>query len=353
MSFGRHHLRYLLAAAVAVAGLHAPLQLAAQGLFSKPPGRPIIESSASSDRGTNSMALDSSHADLRQFEDELKNSSFAPFSYSAASGYAPMPVLRSAPIPSKRAQEMLERRKNWMLLSPDETVTGPSAEDVFGVTAYGPDGERKKKTSPIEEFLFPGKSKDSDKEDQPGSSRSRKDRDRDPDSDPDASEDANLPESIRESQRSLRTALGVDPSDVSSASAQSSFSDFFGLAARQQTIEQESMQKARQDEWGSLFGVQQAPLRGLEPLKSVFNPPLSSSSPLPAPQLPDTVVAPPKTEASLPALSGLQPFKASSLVPDAPFKAYAPVTPALDYSKPAAPRLMPPPPTFTAPRRAF
>src|SRR5262249_45923499 len=55
-------------------------------------------------------------------------------------------------IRSKRIQQMLERRRDWPFISPDDLSKPPTLESLLGVPEYDKDGMEKKKLSGIEQF---------------------------------------------------------------------------------------------------------------------------------------------------------------------------------------------------------
>ena len=54
--------------------------------------------------------------------------------------------------PSKKAKEMMERKRNWVFMDPDDAAEGPSMEEVFNVHEYDSDGQEKKSHSALERF---------------------------------------------------------------------------------------------------------------------------------------------------------------------------------------------------------
>ena len=55
-------------------------------------------------------------------------------------------------IQSKRVKELLERRKNWVFMSPEDLVGAPTVEEILKAPELGPDGQEKKELPALERY---------------------------------------------------------------------------------------------------------------------------------------------------------------------------------------------------------
>lgn len=76
---------------------------------------------------------------------------FRPGSSLQGVGTPLMPAPPSG-VNSKRLRELLERRQDWPFLDFEDYHSGPTIEEIFGIPAYGPNGEVKEKQSPLERY---------------------------------------------------------------------------------------------------------------------------------------------------------------------------------------------------------
>src|ERR1035441_1606605 len=60
----------------------------------------------------------------------------------------PRPPAESV-IQSKRVRELLERRKNWVFMTPEDLLAGPTVDDILKTPQYDANGEEKKELSPM------------------------------------------------------------------------------------------------------------------------------------------------------------------------------------------------------------
>src|SRR5262245_27248677 len=66
------------------------------------------------------------------------------------------PLIPSSPpssVNSKRLKELLEKRHEWLFLETEDYQSGLTAEEIFGIPEYGPNGEVKEKQSPLERYF--------------------------------------------------------------------------------------------------------------------------------------------------------------------------------------------------------
>src|SRR5258707_6238413 len=151
-------------------------------------------------------------------------------------------------IPSKRMQEQLERRKNWVFMSPDDLTSAPTPEELLGVPEYDQDGLEKKSLSPLERYY-----KSLEREQQAAKKKSQADRSN---KRPGAHDDsAFLDDSkgssgdVSESELALKRLLQSDPAQAGLASGRGTFSDIFGLGSTERTPDQTSAHKKYMDEY--------------------------------------------------------------------------------------------------------
>jgi hypothetical protein len=57
------------------------------------------------------------------------------------------------PAQNERVKELLERRKNWALMTPEDLKNEPTLEELLNVQQYDRDGQKVKKQSPVERFV--------------------------------------------------------------------------------------------------------------------------------------------------------------------------------------------------------
>ena len=117
-------------------------------------GRPIEFSDPKCPEiATNLNQINSRRSGLKDFEVDLTKSFQQGFSSrSSLDGIPEQPARYTAPpvIQSKKARELLDRKKNWAFMAPEDLTSGPTAEEIFNLPDYGPDGKEKKKRSPVE-----------------------------------------------------------------------------------------------------------------------------------------------------------------------------------------------------------
>lgn len=118
-------------------------------------GQPILFSEPKSNvSASNSMQSATGESALNNFPEDAKKS-FQTFKTENSMDGILLPP--SSPVPpskiqNKRIQELIERQKDWVFLSPEEMVGVPSAHDVLPVTEYDADGKEKEKEKPAQRF---------------------------------------------------------------------------------------------------------------------------------------------------------------------------------------------------------
>ena len=121
----------------------------------RPRGRPIEYSEPRSDEVTTNLhQLTIKEDGVKELEEDLYQPlrSFTPQS-SLDGVAAPLPPSPAPPaIQSKRAKELLERRKNWIFARPEDLVAEPTLEEILKTPEYGKDGREKKQTPALERY---------------------------------------------------------------------------------------------------------------------------------------------------------------------------------------------------------
>ena len=297
------------------------------------------------------LKLNNRQDGLKKLEDELNQPlrEFSPKS-SLDGAFAP-PMFPPAPrqvIPSKRLQELLEKQKNWIFMTPDELLAPPSAEDVLNVPKYGPDGQEKKKLTPLERFYESLGNKSENNlsskplkdEDPLGAHRGLGKEEQD-------EKDDLLPGAVKNSEKELRKLLGIgtDSSNNGSGSGTSqSLSDFFGLG--EHTLTPEEI-KAHQDYIKRFQDVlNSGPPPELNPLAKSpeTSQALTSTGGLPSMERPDGYD---------PHLGTVSPTYVPSGSVDVNSKVLNSWNPEYTPPPPPVVHLAPPTPNFIPPRRVF
>jgi hypothetical protein len=314
----------------------------------------------SSEVTTNLLQLGAKRDGLKRLEDDL----FKPLKTFSPEGPFENPMVSPSrpplnPIrPDKRTLELIERRKNWVFMNPDEIMAGPSTAEMFHMPDYGSDGQEKKKLSPLEQFY---ENLDHHGRNALPRNREKKDGPPGPNASPgskeesDSQDDATLPVESTETERALKKLFKVDASHSArrSASSSSSLADVFGLGQAVVTPEEIEAKKARMDDFKKLLGINPTPAGpldslnplngGLESTRNLVSPPTVPSS------LPSVSHQPAATSVQL---GTINPFHSPGALPEVSSKAFTLPSTATPLPKPA-PKVTPPIPTFTMPNRAF
>jgi len=252
-------------------------------------------------------------------------------------------------IPDSKTQEALDRQKNWIFSTPEQLILGRdknsnSARETDNSRA---DEAKKQKLTPVEESYF--------KLFQPASKASRNDADRD------QKDDTRTPPGLREKENQLKQLiLSEAPNNVSSLSGvRAGGYDLLGVRNAPIT-EQNLVQKARAEEYRQLYGLQspQASMKELifpsvkTPEAGLMGSSLSQSGSGLAGSLkasePSTIFSPQVQVGMIPTAPQLADVNARALNP----AILGAGNMRLD-TKPVQPSLIPPTPSFSAPRRQF
>jgi hypothetical protein len=310
----------------------------------------ILFSDARSEEVTNNLhQLTTREDSLKQMKEQLYKSMRTFPSESSLDAVSPPP--EQAPVtvvPSKRAKEQLERRKNMFLLTPEDLVHTPTIEEMLNVPEYGPDGQEKKSKTPMEKFLDREESKrgigsksNRSKKDEKMSDRSDRLGGRDESK---SEDDSALPSGLEASEQSLRKLLDTDTTDnpfAPPAAKRGTFADIFGQSAFTPTEKQVQDHKKYMDEYSTIFQTSQP-----SPASSdVLSPAASDTLRL----LPNSLGLPAGTPAGNDFSGLVNPLLAPSSPQGPSFQllGQSPLTPKLDLPRAAAT------PTFVAPRRPY
>jgi len=354
--------------------------LALSGLFQgnvhaggKERGRPIEFSLPKSDEVTTNLhELTGKKDSLKQLEEDLYKPLEAFSSKSSLEGVAVLPPRAPSvsPIQSKRVKELLERRMNWVFMSPEDMVGAPTVEDVLKTPQIGPDGQEKKELPAIERYyhrlsnkrvepdspmrpkseaLFnPTRSRNEDLFGAPRESNSRDERV--------PQEDSFIPSGVKESVQALSKLVESDSNDgrYSRSAAHGDLSDTFGLGNQPLSKEQMQDHKKLMDDYRSMVDPSWHPpaVATAENLLTTLTAEVGASAGKPATGTPSSLnLAPPTAiEAQMDVTS---PRLGPAGLADVNAHALGQTRPAavLPMSEPT--RLPTPGPTFSIPKRAF
>ncbi len=341
---------------LAVVFVAAGVAVCAGQSASRQPARPIEFSSPRSDEVTTNLHQLTSRKDgLRQLEEDL----YAPLQKSLGprnSLEGVMAPLPKPPAPSavqnRRVKELLERRKNWMFMAPEDLLASPTVDKVLKSPEYGGDWQDRKELTPLEAYYQrmmpkrPAKKPTLETEEilfstskKSGTAPFGSDRD-----------ETELPRGVLESAETLKSLIGKNDSPFPEADQPASYDDPFRLGIKPPTQEQVAERKKLMDQYRAL----------LQPTRSA--PTVNPSPGLPTLAEASSSAATPPT--GLPAASGsaprrgleaqldiVDPLLGPTPLPDVNARAVGQTRPGLP--KVQARRVIPTPPDFAAPRRAF
>lgn len=342
------------------------LQVAgARGDEKKAEAQPDNQGPKNSVPPTNSSSFKPTQSGLKQLEQDL----FKPFETTAPKSsldgafVPPMPATSpSAPaVQNKKAKELFERRRDWVFETPEEIISTPSTDDMLNRRNNEKNDEDKSTMSPLERFYERLYNKDKkDKKDLAHTKGNKRDKSYDSQKsamlsdDSDSDDDSDLPANVRDAQREMRKLFAPKErkEEASDAPNANLFSDVFGVSKATPSRGEIEAQRERMDRYKELLGFPGAPNVENDPLKqfrdmvgtSARNPGFAS------------------TMDSSRGLSRQNPFgtqsAATALAPNLnllPDGATLHTTPSL---APALPKIepqksLPPPVTFSVPRRQF
>jgi len=226
----------------------------------KPRGWSIeFSESRSSEVTTNLQQLTSKKDSLRQLEEDLYKplQMFPPKSSLEGVVAPPLRSPAGPVIQNKRVKELLERRKNWIFMTPEDLLTGPTVEEILKSPQYEANGQEKKDLPAMEQYYrrLAAKRPGGDNLNQPkiddlfGLPKTPNPRDQ-----PASQDDSNLPAELRESALALKQLSGLDTEGdpFGRSATRNSFSDTFGLDGNPSSREQVLAHKKYMDEYRSI-----------------------------------------------------------------------------------------------------
>jgi hypothetical protein len=325
-------------------------------------GRPIEFSLPKSDEVTTNLhQLTNKKDSLRELEEDLYKplQSFSPKSSLEGVTVPPPRTPSTSPIQSKRVKELLERRKNWVFMSPEDLVDAPTVEDVLKTPQIGPEGQEKKQLPTFERYYDrlsnrrvepdnPLKPKNEDLFGTPSKSNARDERI--------PQEDSIIPTGVRDSMQTLNKMVESDRNDgrFLRAATHGDLSDPFGLGNQTMSKEQTQEHKKLMDEYRSVVDPSWHPPAVATPenLLTTLAADATSSAGKPAMSLPNSLspAAPSVLEEQL---NVTRPQLGPAALPDVNSRALGQTRPTLVLPTSDPTRVPPPAPTFAVPKRTF
>jgi hypothetical protein len=309
---------------------------------------------------TNLQQLTSKPDDLRQLEEGFSKP-MQPFTPQGSLDGVVAPPTRppaSATIQSKRVKELLERRKNWVFMTPEDLLAAPTVEEILKAPQLGPDGQQDKELPALERYFQrqavkrsaadnPLDSGSADLFGQPKQSDSRDELA--------VQEDTSLPSSLRETAEALSKLFqpGGSDSPFTQGAAHGDFSDTFGLGNNPLTKDQMQQHKKLMDGYNALVDPNWRPpaITGPGAFPAIY-PDRAAPAGLPATGLPS--VQNPALNHGLEAQADiLNPRLGPAELPDLNAKALGLTRPSSALPKIDSTTVPPPAPSFEAPRRVF
>jgi hypothetical protein len=155
---------------------------------------------------------------LRRLEEDLNRSLGETFPGNSLQGVAPRLPAPAAPpivIQNKRVQDLMDRKKDWIFMTPEEVMGMASPEGQSRNSAFGPDASDNSKLSPIEQFYASLELTDNGRK--PAATKKADDSSKSAvknpwKSDNETRDDSKLPAAMRNSESSLRKLLGESSS---------------------------------------------------------------------------------------------------------------------------------------------
>jgi hypothetical protein len=321
-------------------------------------GRAIVFSSPSSDEVTTNLNQFSSKTDpLKELDEEIQRSFQSLSPKSSLEGVSIPPPQRPAPSlsESKRARDLLERRRNWVFMRPGDLLAEPTIEDILKVPDSRTKDRDESDLGPMGQFYnrlatkrsMPNRSGQSGGDDLFGPPRKSNATD-----DVAAQNDSNLPPELKESALALKNKFDLDKLDDPSARgvAHSSFSDPFGLGISTPSKEQAEQHKKFMDGYRSLVDPTWHPTAAPNP----FSQPIGfadATQPAKSPASGFATAASPATHRGLDAQADiLNPVLGPAGLPDLNARALGQPRSALSAPTFETPRIVAP--TFAPPKRS-
>ena len=357
MSLRLSSLQLCCGAAALVAGVYLGGSAQAAG---RERGRSIEFSQPRSDEiTTNLYQLRSKKDSLKQLEEDLNAplQSFTPKS-SLEGVVAPPPrAPAQSAVQSKRAKELLERRKNWVFMTPEDLLSGPTVEQILKSPEYGADGQKKEDLPLMERYYqhllskrslknSPGQTHTDELFNSPSKSSLSEASTRD---------EAELPAGIQERADAIRTMFQSDDSSSPffKSSTAGGLPDPFKSARKAPTREQSVEHKKLMDEYHSLLDPSwRAPVAANSGVSSLGGGDAAPAARKPAYELP---AAPsPSPRRGLEAQWDIRnPLLGPAGLPDVNARALGQTRPAPALPKTQEARTASSTPAYVAPKRAF
>ena len=295
---------------------------------------------------------------LKEMEEGLYRPLPSSTSQSSLDGVAaPLP---SGPAPtviqSQRVKELLERRKNWIFMRPEDLLAEPTLGEILRAPEYGKDGREKQSVSALERYFerFATKRPATDRPDQ------LKDADllgpvkkSSAGGETAAQDDSDLPSGLKESAQALKSLFGLEADGDLSArgGTRGSFSDPFGLGDNTLSKEQVLEHNKLMDQYNSVLDPNWHRPAAANPFNQPFGlPPAGQPLKNPAASLASSPSPAPHTGLDA-QMDVLNPMLGPAGLPDVNARALGQTRPALALPSVEAPKVVAP--TFAAPRRSF
>jgi hypothetical protein len=318
----------------------------------RPRGRPINEFPVpgSSEVTTNLQQLTSKKDGLTQLEEDLYKplQSFAPkSSLDGVVARPPRPVTGPV-IQNKRVKELLERRKDWVFMTPEDLLAAPTVDEILKVPELGLDGQEKKNLPAMERYYqrLAAKRPEAKNPLQPGSNDLLgPPTEVNPASESVLHEDMNLPSSLRESAEALSRLFdpGSSDSPFARGATRGSLSDTFGLRINTPSKVQVQEHKKVMDEYRMVVDPSWRP----HPLADAALPTVK-----PAEITPTTASPAPRSALDMQS-DVLHPRLGPLNLPDVNARALGQTRPIPPLPNVESTRAASATPTFTAPKRSF
>ena len=183
----------------------------AAGAAEKPRGSSIEFSDSASSVSTNLNQLGRKADSLKQLEQDLFKpfKVFSPKSSLDGVSLPPPRVVTSPAIQNKRVKELIERRKNWIFMSPEDFAPGTTAAEIFKLPEYDESGQEKEKESKLDRFYRNMDRESGDEGENPDDEifpLRKKKKPHEEFSSTDEEEEENAPlKALRDSEKSLKT----------------------------------------------------------------------------------------------------------------------------------------------------
>jgi hypothetical protein len=295
---------------------------------------------------------------LRELEEDLYKPLQA-FSYkSSLEGVVAPPTRLPAPsaIQSKRVKELLERRKNWVFMTPEDLLGAPTVEDILKAPEFGPAGEQKNDVSAFQRYyqrLAPQRAARNKNAGQANEDDLFSPRKKPSAADTASQDDSDLPSGVRQSVEALTKVFEANtPSDPFGRDTMTeAFGDPFAAASKAPSKEELQAHQRVMDQYHMLLDPSWHP----PALADAVNPPLVPAEVTPTPANPTMGLG---SASSLAAHRGpeaqldiVAPMLGPEGLPDVNAQALGQTRPPAPVTQPERPKVVAP--TFTVPRRAF